>query len=361
MIRYTTGNILESQSEAIVNTVNTVGVMGKGIALMFKQAYPNNFQQYVEAVKRNEIKIGRVFPVETENLVGPKWILNFPTKQHWRRPSRLEWIEAGLRNLSETIKRLGIQSVSVPPLGCGAGGLQWDTVQPLIEEILGAVPHLDILIYQPTGTYQNRTRSRGVETLTFARASVADLVRRYEVLGFDCTNLEIQKLAWFLEQSLCRLGLQPLDLRFQPARYGPYSDRLRHLLDALDGTYLLADKRLADAGPTDFIRFNRSRADALDTYLRSEESKRYIPALDMTARVIEGFESPLGMELLATVHWLLVNRNVPPTVEGIHNELPRWPGNSNAGERKVRLFPPRLIDVAITRLHATTLINAPAA
>ena len=122
MVRYTTGNILDAETEAVVNTVNTVGVMGKGIALMFKQAYPENFRQYSDAVKRNEIEVGHVFPVKSENLLGPKWILNFPTKRHWRHPSKLAWIEAGL---------------------------QWDTVRPMIERILGAIPDLDVLVYQP--------------------------------------------------------------------------------------------------------------------------------------------------------------------------------------------------------------------
>jgi O-acetyl-ADP-ribose deacetylase (regulator of RNase III) len=171
MVRFTKGNILDAETEAIVNTVNTVGVMGKGIALMFKQAYPDNFQQYSNAVKRNEIGIGRVLPVETGNLMGPKWILNFPTKKHWRQPSQLEWIESGLHDLTRTIERLGIRSVAVPPLGCGAGGLEWDSVRPMIERILGDAQDLDVIIYEPTQTYQNTSRTPGVEKLTFARAT----------------------------------------------------------------------------------------------------------------------------------------------------------------------------------------------
>ena len=174
MVRFTKGNILDAETEAIVNTVNTVGVMGKGIALMFKQAYPDNFQQYSIAVKRNEIGIGRVLPVETGNLMGPKWILNFPTKKHWRQPSQLEWIESGLHDLTRTIERLGIRSVAVPPLGCGAGGLEWDSVRPMIERILGDVQDLDVVIYEPTQTYQNTSRTAGVEKLTFARATGRD-------------------------------------------------------------------------------------------------------------------------------------------------------------------------------------------
>ena len=149
MVRYTTGNILDAEAEAVVNTVNTVGVMGKGIALMFKQAYPENFRQYSDAVKRSEIEVGHVFPVKSENLMGPKWILNFPTKKHWRHPSKLAWIEAGLHDLTKTIADLGIRTIAVPPLGCGAGGLQWDTVRPMIEQILGEIPDLDVLVYQP--------------------------------------------------------------------------------------------------------------------------------------------------------------------------------------------------------------------
>lgn len=351
MIRYTQGNLLDAEVEAVVNTVNTVGVMGKGIALMFKEAFPDNFRLYEAACKAKEVRIGRMFVTERRELIGPKWIINFPTKQHWRQPSKLEWVVEGLKDLRAFIHDKGIRSVAIPPLGSGNGGLEWPRVRAAIESALGDMDDVNIVVYEPTSKYQNVAKRSGVQKLTPARALVAELVRRYWILGMECSLLEIQKLAWFLERNIERLCAQnPLDLRFNADKYGPYATRLVHLLNALDGSYLHCDKRLADAGPLDVVWFDENRKDYLQAYLKGQEAKPYMEALTATTKLIDGFESPLGMELLATVDWLLTREHYPATVAGIKEGLLNWRGGTQAATRKMKLFDDRMIKLALERL-----------
>jgi O-acetyl-ADP-ribose deacetylase (regulator of RNase III) len=353
MIRFTTGNLLDADVDAVVNTVNTVGVMGKGIALMFKERFPENFKAYEAACKRKELTIGRVFVTESPELNGPRWIINFPTKAHWRFPSKLEWIESGLEDLRHVIMEKGIKSIALPPLGSGNGGLNWQDVRPLIEAALGdRLADVDVVVYEPTAAYQNVTKTTGVEKLTPARAMIAEMVRRYEVLGFDCSILEVQKLAWVLSRVLAWLGLKdPMRLHFEANRYGPYADDLRHLLNNLDGSYLHSDKRLADAKPGDVLHFAPDHREKLDGYFRTAEGAPYMEAIERTDVVIDGFQSPLGMEALATVDWLLEREKAEPTVSGIRTALARWP-TEGAAERKQKLFSDKLLQAAVDRLTA---------
>lgn len=354
MIRYTQGNLLEADADALVNTVNTVGVMGKGVALMFKEAYPENFRAYASACKAGEVEVGQVFVTERRDLMGPRWIINFPTKQHWRSRTQPEWIESGLKDLRRVIEEYGIRSIALPPLGCGNGGLDWHKVQPLIEAELGSLANTDILVFEPTSKYQNVQKRHGVERLTPARALVSELVRRYWVLGLECSILEVQKLAWFLETSLSDLRLNepdPLDLRFSANRYGPFAPRLTHLLDRLDGSYLQCEKRLADAQPLDLIWFNHDKREKVSTYLASSEAKKYLPALERASEIIDGYQSPLGLELLATVDWILRRMERPAEVEAIRTALREWPGGESAAQRKLRLFDDRMIGFALRKLE----------
>jgi O-acetyl-ADP-ribose deacetylase (regulator of RNase III) len=353
MLRFSRGNLLDAPADALVNTVNEVGVMGKGIALMFRERFPENTRVYTAASEAKQVRVGHMLVTETGELF-PKWIINFPTKKHWRNPSKLEWVRAGLQDLVRVVRELGIRSIAIPPLGCGNGGLEWADVRPLIEEAMAQVPGVEALVFEPTAAYQNAPKAAGVEKLTAARALVAELVRRYAVLGLDCTVLEVQKLAWFLDRAVKRLGLpDPLKLAFAANKYGPYADRLRHLLNGLDGSYLHSEKRLSDASPMDLIWFEDARREEVAAYIETEAAK-YRPALEMTAELIDGFESPLGMELLATVDWLLAHEGADPTVDGIRRALTTWPGGATAAERKQRLFDDRLIALALERLQSTT-------
>lgn len=355
MIRFTQGNLLESGAEALVNTVNTVGVMGKGIALMFKEAFPENFVAYEKACKAGAVSVGRMFVTERRQLIGPRWIINFPTKKHWRQPSRIEWVTDGLEDLTRVIAENNIRSIALPPLGSGNGGLDWADVRPRIERAFGSLPNVDVLVYEPTTKYQNVEKRAGVEALTPARALIAELVRRYWILGIECTLLEVQKLAYFLERYVEALKLpNSLDLRFEANKFGPFAPRLTHLLDRLDGSYLHCEKRLADAGPLDAIWFEDSKRETVSAYLSSTDAKAYQPALDATTKLIDGFESPIGMELLATVDWLVLRENINPNVGDIRQGLARWcAGGAKAAERKQRLFGDRLIELALQRLQTS--------
>jgi O-acetyl-ADP-ribose deacetylase (regulator of RNase III) len=352
MIRFTQGNLLEAPAEALVNTVNTVGVMGKGIALMFKEAFPENYRLYREACKTKNVKIGRVFATERRDFVsGPRWIINLPTKEHWRAPSRIEWIRDGLVDLRRFIEEHKIRSVALPPLGSGNGGLEWREVRPLIVQALEPLQDVTTIVYEPTKQYQNVQKREGVERLTPARALLTELVRRYWVLGIECTMLEVQKLAYFLERQINMRGLpNPLNLAFGANRFGPFSPKLRHLLDALDGSYLQCNKRLADAGPLDVIGYDDAKMEKVGLYIRTE-AKLYQESLDATGDLIEGFESPLGMELLATIDWLLHQMHVEPTVDSIRASLTEWPGGNGAAARKLKLFNDRMIGLALSRLE----------
>lgn len=353
MISFAQGNLLESDVEAVVNTVNTVGIMGKGIALMFKERFPANFTAYAKACEREQVKIGKMFVTENEQIFGPKWIINFPTKQHWRVRTKIDWIQEGLLDLVRVIEEKKIHSIAVPPLGCGNGGLNWNDVRPLIVDALGSIENLEINIFEPTSKYQNVSKRSGVEELTPARALISEIIRRYCLLGIECSILEVQKLAWFIERGIRRAGIDdPLKLEFSANKYGPYSDKLRHLLDRLDGSYLTCDKRLADAGPLDLIWFNESKKDRVRVYLNSGECKKYAGALEWTSHMIDGFESPLGMELLATVDWLVERENIEPSTTGIFEGLSRWTGGAAASERKLKIFNERLISLALDQLEA---------
>ena len=349
MMRFTQGNLVNAGTEALVNTVNTVGVMGKGIALMFKEAFPQNFKDYAAACKQREVEVGRMFVTERRNLMGPRWIINFPTKQHWRNPSKLEWIVDGLEDLKKVIAERNIRSIALPPLGSGNGGLEWSVVRQKIKEALAPLQNVEVVVYEPTAKYQNVAKRQGVDKLTPARALVAELVRRYWILGIECSLLEIQKLAYFLERKIDELKLDnPLDLKFEANKFGPYAPRLTHLLNALDGSYLHCDKRLADAGPFDVIWFDDNRKDRIAVYLATE-AKSYLPALEETTKLIDGFESPLGMELLATVDWL-ISRGVKASLEDVKIGLSGWAGGASASARKIKIFDDRLLQLALDRL-----------
>jgi O-acetyl-ADP-ribose deacetylase (regulator of RNase III) len=285
-------------------------------------------------------------------MLGPRFIINFATKQHWRQPSRLPWIEQGLATLRQEIQQRGIRSIAIPPLGAGNGGLDWDTVKPLIADAMADLD-CDILVYEPTHAYQNVVKRHGVEKLTPARALMAEMIRRYEILGFDCSMLEAQKLAWFLCGAIQRRNLTPNPIAndFAANRYGPYSDKVRHLLDSLDGSYLTCERRVADARPFDPIRFRHDRRDRIGAYLTSPEASRYRPALDDATTVIDGFQSPHGLELLATVDWLNRVTGMALGVDSMMEAIASWPGPNGAAERKARVFTRHHVEVAVNHLR----------
>jgi hypothetical protein len=276
--------------------------------------------------------------------------VNFPTNQHWRNPAQMAWIQDGLQDLRAWLQAQQVSSIAIPPLGAGNGGLPWPEVKQAIETALGDLD-IDILLYEPSSQYQNVAKRGGVAELTPARALIAELVRRYWFLGMECSLLEIQKLAWFLARVIGRNPLgDPLQLQFKAHRYGPYANNLTHLLNAMDGSYLQSDKRIPDSKPFDVIWFNEAKKQELAVYLNTE-AKAFLPILEQTTALIDGFESPYGMELLATVDWLMAEEGCAPTVSALRDGLHRWPAGTLWGERKARLFDDRSLQIALTRLQ----------
>ena len=350
MIKYTEGNLLDAEVEALVNTVNTVGVMGKGIALMFKERFPKNMKEYQVACKEKRVVTGKMFVTEADELLGPRWIVNFPTKQHWRAKSRMDWILDGLKDLHSFIVSNNVKSIAIPPLGAGNGGLNWKDVKAHVEAEFSDLEGVKIIIYEPTKKYQNVAKKQGVKKLTPARVLIAELVRRYEVLGMECSLLEIQKLAWFLQRVMKSLDMKDeLKLNFEAHNYGPFANNLNFLLDALDGNYLKADKRIPDSSPTDVIWFNDEKKECVSTYL-SSEAKSYLPALEKASEIIDGFESPYGMELLSSIDWLLNKEGCVPNLDSVLDGLKKWPAGKQWGDRKIKLFKPKHIEIALNRL-----------
>jgi O-acetyl-ADP-ribose deacetylase (regulator of RNase III) len=150
MIEISRGNLLEADAEALVNTVNTEGMMGKGIALQFKKKYPEMYEGYRRACEIGKVIPGRMYVFERSDGFNPRYIINFPTKRHWRSPSRMKDIEIGLAALKEEIEKRGIRSVAVPALGCGNGGLDWQEVRPAIERALKGLSNVKVSLFPPS-------------------------------------------------------------------------------------------------------------------------------------------------------------------------------------------------------------------
>jgi O-acetyl-ADP-ribose deacetylase (regulator of RNase III) len=298
-VRIKRGDLLKEDSDAVVNTVNCVGVMGKGIALQFKQRWPTNFKEYEAASKRKEIKPGEMFIYDLGEWERPRYIINFPTKVHWRGDSKLEYIEDGLRDLVRQARRLGIKSISMPPLGCGNGGLDWNDVKKLIFAAFQGHPDISVNLFEPSGAPPAREMAIKTEKpkMTAGRAAIIKIISIYRELEYGLTRIEVQKLAYFLE----RAG-QPLKLKFRKDSYGPYSDTLRHVLKALDGHYIIG---VGDfAGESD-IGVLPSAVTEADNFIRSSGNADLADHIERVRQLIKGFETPYGMELLATVHWVV--------------------------------------------------------
>ena len=169
MITRASGDLLKADAEGVVNAVNCVGVMGRGIALQFKRAFPQNFKVYQAACKRHEVQPGKMLVVETGQLTHPRYIVNFPTKRHWRGPSRLDDSELGLAALAAEVRRLGIRSIAVPPLGCGLGGLDWSAVRPRVERAFAASPDVEVLLFEPSQVANTQNKSAVATTAKGSR------------------------------------------------------------------------------------------------------------------------------------------------------------------------------------------------
>ncbi|MWV54993.1 type II toxin-antitoxin system antitoxin DNA ADP-ribosyl glycohydrolase DarG [Chlorobium phaeovibrioides] len=307
MIAYKKGNLLAEEAEALVNTVNCVGVMGRGIALQFKNVYPENFKAYAAACRREEVVPGKMFVYETGQLTNPRYIINFPTKRHWREQSRLQDIKSGLQDLVGEIRSRGITSIAIPPLGSGLGGLYWPDVRALIEESFHDLDGVRVLVFEPAEdphAVRCNNHTRDVPNMTAGRAALLCLMARYRdgLLDPFISLLEVHKLMYFMQVS----G-EPLRLSFTKGHYGPYAENLRHVLKALEGHRISGYDDGGDQ-PDKPLSLMSGALDDARRFLEGEAATR--ERLDRVGHLVEGFESSFGLELLSTVHWVASQQDV---------------------------------------------------
>ncbi len=347
MIDYRKGDLFAfaAEAEALVNTVNCVGVMGRGIALQCKRAFPENYRAYASACKRGDVQPGQMFVFETRQMTNPRYIVNFPTKRHWRGKSRMEDIDAGLVALSKEILARDIRSIIMPPLGSGLGGLNWTEVRPRIEAMLSRFDNLKAIVYEPGGgpSETKANRSTDVPQMTLARAVLVALMDRYLLALLDpfVTLLEVHKLMYFAQAA----G-EPLRLRFTKGHYGPYAENLRHVFHTIDGHLVSGYADGGDAPGKPLALIPGALADAESCLKGSAETQE---RLNRVFQLVEGFESPFGMELLATVHWV-VSQEGAQTAEEVARRTHAW------GRHKAR-FSLRQLDIARETLQAQRWIT----
>lgn len=337
MMTLTKGNLLRAEAEALVNTVNCVGVMGKGVALQFKQAFPANFKAYEAACKAGEVRIGRMFVTHTGQF-EPRLIINFPTKKHWKGNSKLEDIRAGLVDLVEVVKKEQLRSIAIPPLGCGLGGLRWEEVYPLIETAFAAVPDVEVFVFPPGQAIapEDRVVSTPKPEMTSWRAALVRIVDAYRVLGSDATHIEAQKLLYFLV-----VAGEPLKASFAKGPFGPYDRGMQFALQAMDGHYVVG---FGDGDRLEPVRLKQGALDDANQFLAASADHDGIETrIARVVDLIDGFETPYGLELLATVHWVATEEGARTFDEALA-KVHAW------NDRKRRVMDAKHLLVAYERL-----------
>ncbi len=343
-LKFTSGDMFESQSEAIVNTVNCVGVMGKGVALEFKRRWPDNFKQYKKLCAAKKLTPGLVFIYQRADLLdddNPKFIINFPTKNHWREKSKLHYIEDGLDNLIPQLEFFGIKSVSMPPLGCGNGGLEWSDVREVIERKLSTVNNVDFLIYGPKAAEITPEYAIKDHKMTRERAILIKTIGEFEkYFGGHLTRISLQKIVYFLQ-------VMGLNYRAEFAKFdhGPYAEELKTVFRALE------DQGYIEGYETEEITATNGAFAEAEEYLVNHGNQDSEEIVDRLALLIEGFESPYGMELLSSVHFL-VDREKQSSVEEVVGSIKAW------NDDKSNKFPPETIKIAFSRLQEDNFVAA---
>lgn len=345
MIHYKTGNLLDSDAEALVNTVNTEGVMGKGIALQFKNMFPHNFKLYANACKKREVRVGQLFVTEESLLSGKKIIINFPTKTNWRLPSEYQYIESGLTELVKLINNRKIKSIAIPPLGSGNGGLDWNRIKQILENHLANVD-CEIYIYEPSAAIQEALKKERVK-LTPARAMLLSVLYELVRNGEFVSEFSSEKIAYFLQRFG---GKNTFKLDFHPNFYGPYSGKVKHVLYYLNGSYIMG-YTAKDKKPFEELGLIIDAEIEVKEYLDQPENATFKSTVEKTKSLLNGFYSPFGLELLSTIDFIISEKNAF-TSEAITSELENW------SDRKKTMFTnPKFIQIAINnlQLHFNTL------
>jgi O-acetyl-ADP-ribose deacetylase (regulator of RNase III)/uncharacterized protein YwgA len=330
--------------EALVNTVNCVGVMGKGVALEFKNRWPANFRAYKSLCDAKGLRPGQMFIFDTKELFiseGPRYLINFPTKDHWRSKSKIEYVEDGLDALVEAIREYRINSIAIPPLGCGNGGLDWADVQPMIETKLSVLDDVDVVLFAPQQAADAPEYVHFTLSMTYPRAillkALNDLERYFDG-SFD--RISLQKIAYFLQV----LGVD-FKLRFSRNLHGPYSETLKLAYIAMERHGMidgfLSGERQTHVTPSGCAIAN----EFLDQFETSAND-----TIDRLSKLIQGYESPYGLELLSSVHWLAHHEGHFP-VEKIIQEMLSW------SEAKRSKFSEVAIRAAYCRLKEDGLLH----
>lgn len=344
-IKFQVGNMFSASVEAIINTVNCVGVMGKGVALEFKRRWPDNFKEYKKLCDAKLLRPGQLFIFQNEEIFSesnPKFLINFPTKLHWREKSRLEYVEDGLDALIAAIDEYKIRSIALPPLGCGNGGLDWNDVKPLIQEKLGHLESIDIQVFEPRIVGDEPEHNTPRAGMTFERAillkSLGDLEVHFDG-QFD--RISMQKIAYFLQA----LGTN-FRLDFSRNLFGPYSEALKRAYISLERHEYISGftskDRTTHVTPSGYAM--------ADEFLNSNMSKRAKEIIGKLDKLIQGYESPYGLELLSSVHLLACGESIRP-VERVIEAFSEW------NDRKRNKFTPNVIRAAYDRLEEDALIS----
>lgn len=334
MISFVKGNLFDSDAQALVNTVNTVGVMGKGIALQFKEAYPDNYRIYRKACKEGNFSVGQMLVTQVNDMFGGKgrYIINFPTKTDWRKPSEYVYIEKGLEALKEEIAERGIKSIAIPPLGSSNGGLNWEEVKGMIVAALSDVD-CDIRIYEPTAKIQERMRAERTK-LNVARAMLLDVACDMSAHGEFLSEFAAEKMVYFLQ----RFGAADVfKLQYKPYIYGPYSGKVRYVLHHLNGSYISGMSDLNNK-PFDDIWLLPGTLEAVNEFWQNGDYSEYKRVVERTEEFLSGYYSNFGLELLATVDYILQNhmKNQPTDDDAVVMTVLDYVKNWN--ERKRQLF-----------------------
>ena len=350
MIHYVKGNLLESEAQALVNTVNTVGVMGKGIALQFREAFPGNYHIYRDVCKKNQLHIGEMLVTEENTILnGHKIIVNFPTKTHWKMPSDYSYIEKGLAALKKEIESRHIRSIAIPPLGSHNGGLDWLRVKQMIEQTLNDVD-CDIFLYEPSDAIVERMKTERVK-LTPARAMLLLMFADMNREGEFASVFAAEKLVYFMQ----RFGGKSLfRIDFQPCYYGPYSGgKVAHVLYYMNGSYVKGMGGM-DARPFDYIWLTEDAATEARAFVEGYKDNSLKDICNKTMEFLRGNYSNYSLELLSTVDYLLENEpglrgwkevSEDAVTDMLMPEIQKW------SKRKENMFKRAFVSSAVKQLR----------
>ncbi len=337
-MQYIKGNLLEADTEALVNTVNTVGVMGKGIALQFKEMFSHNYKVYLTACKNGTLVPGKLLAVKDQTLEGEKLIVNFPTKSEWFKKSQYDYIESGLQELCKLIVEQNIKSIAIPPLGCGNGGLKWDKVKPMIEKYLSGLQDVDIIVYEPNEQVKQILKAQNSKRetkLSPAKAMLLYTMFYYDSLGENTSLFIANKLAYFLQ----RLGESSLkSLKFTAHHYGPYSVQVEHMVHDLNGKFIKGLEQM-EAKAFEPLELQYDKLQEVSDYVKGELSLQQRNIIRQLTKLIDGYQSALSLEILATVDFIK-KQNPGISKEHAIIKIKNW------SERKSQLFQDKYLDIA---------------